>query len=433
MERSGRTVHLEPRVMRLLVRLHHAHGEVLTRDRLFESVWDGRFVSENSLTNAVSELRRALGDQAGQIETIPKVGYRLRATSPMPGPERLWRQIRWGAVASALALTSLLGLGAWWFAREPAFAPQDGYVASLSLPRRGPPNREAIRLLRASLHEQPDQAGIWAELSRRLYLEAHDNLDPRVFLDEAEHSARVAVALDPAEVRALRQLVILNTESGDLGSALNVAGSLLEVAPERADSHFALAYVLRYAGLLEAAATECRIAFRLGGLTPALRSCAVPLYRSGSFEQARQFVDLDHGSQWALHQEALIRIYEGRLEDAARAFRRLPAESPFNGLLESCRRPGAGASLERVRELALKIDDPEAKHEVALLMVVCRRPDGALSLLGQAADDGHCLPTVPEVEAPFRALLHHDGWEQTEARIRHCRRRLSAPTHAVSS
>jgi len=76
------TVTLEPKVMRVLLRLAERPGEVVTKEDLFRDVWDGAYVTEDVLTRAVGELRRLFGDEAGKprvIETIRKSGYRLIA------------------------------------------------------------------------------------------------------------------------------------------------------------------------------------------------------------------------------------------------------------------------------------------------------------------------------------------------------------------
>lgn len=79
---------LEPRLMQLLCLLADAKGQVLTRDTLMESLWPRVIVNENSLTRAISDLRKALVLPAGftqatanpgLIETVPKRGYRLNA------------------------------------------------------------------------------------------------------------------------------------------------------------------------------------------------------------------------------------------------------------------------------------------------------------------------------------------------------------------
>jgi len=75
------TRRLEPRLMKLLCVLAHRQGEVLTREQLDDLLWPDSIVNENSLTRAISELRRKLTPPSASasvfIETIPKKGYRL--------------------------------------------------------------------------------------------------------------------------------------------------------------------------------------------------------------------------------------------------------------------------------------------------------------------------------------------------------------------
>ena len=59
MERDWETVHLEPKVMQVLIALASEPGEVVTREHLRKAVWPDVFVGEDVLIRAVSELRRA--------------------------------------------------------------------------------------------------------------------------------------------------------------------------------------------------------------------------------------------------------------------------------------------------------------------------------------------------------------------------------------
>jgi Tol biopolymer transport system component/DNA-binding winged helix-turn-helix (wHTH) protein len=80
MEKDGETVHLEPKVMQVLLALASEPGEVVTRERLRTIVWPDVFVGEDVLIRAISELRRAFSDDPREpsvIQTVPKVGYRL--------------------------------------------------------------------------------------------------------------------------------------------------------------------------------------------------------------------------------------------------------------------------------------------------------------------------------------------------------------------
>ena len=80
--RDGDERHLENRLMQTLVFLAENNGQVVSRERFFDSVWRGLVVNEEALSRAISLLRTALGDSAHRpeyIQTIPGVGYRLIA------------------------------------------------------------------------------------------------------------------------------------------------------------------------------------------------------------------------------------------------------------------------------------------------------------------------------------------------------------------
>lgn len=79
-ERGEKSVHIKPKPMAVLECLLAAGGEPVTRNELFDTVWPGGEVSDDTLTRCVVELRKAFGDTARDhqvIETIPKLGFRL--------------------------------------------------------------------------------------------------------------------------------------------------------------------------------------------------------------------------------------------------------------------------------------------------------------------------------------------------------------------
>jgi len=74
------TTQLELKVMDVFVCLAERAGEVLTRQEIVDRVWATEFISDNTLTHAITEIRNALGDDARNpsfIETIHRRGYRL--------------------------------------------------------------------------------------------------------------------------------------------------------------------------------------------------------------------------------------------------------------------------------------------------------------------------------------------------------------------
>ncbi len=109
---EGELVALEPKVMTLLVYLAQNAGSTISREQLFEAIWPGVVVSDDTLTQAVTKLRKAFKDDAKHpryIQTVPKRGYRLCAavtpvggTLPTPRANGRYRPRRF--VVAALAL-----------------------------------------------------------------------------------------------------------------------------------------------------------------------------------------------------------------------------------------------------------------------------------------------------------------------------------------
>lgn len=80
--REGQTVKLEARTMRLLLCLAEHAGETVGTDELMDRVWSGTIVTQDSIYQAVTSLRRLLGDDPKKptyIATVPRRGYRMVA------------------------------------------------------------------------------------------------------------------------------------------------------------------------------------------------------------------------------------------------------------------------------------------------------------------------------------------------------------------
>ncbi len=87
---EGKTSQVEPRLIQILICLASQPGRVVSRQELIKKIWPDSIVCEESLTKAISSLRRILRDQPSDptvIETIRKGGYRLIAeVTPEPQP-----------------------------------------------------------------------------------------------------------------------------------------------------------------------------------------------------------------------------------------------------------------------------------------------------------------------------------------------------------
>jgi DNA-binding winged helix-turn-helix (wHTH) protein/Tol biopolymer transport system component len=125
---------IEPRVMQVLVALARGEGGVLSRDQLIELCWGGRLVSDDAINSSVAKVRALAAltaPSAFEIETIPRVGYRLHAraepdaqatvSSAAPAAETASR-LPWRYAAGVVMLLAVGMVG--FFVLRPLFAPQ---------------------------------------------------------------------------------------------------------------------------------------------------------------------------------------------------------------------------------------------------------------------------------------------------------------------
>lgn len=193
---GGRT--LEPRVMQVLVALGREPGVIVGRDTLIDRCWGGRIVGENAIQRTIS-LLRALGAESGafEIETITKVGYRLKLADGGPAvppvlPNRRTMLLGAGALVAATAT------GGWLL--RPSAARREAerlHAASVAVLRRDGQASigQAVDLLERAVRADPGYADGWAEL-------ANARLQLLAYLAEPEHETRIAALRRDAQ-RAL--------------------------------------------------------------------------------------------------------------------------------------------------------------------------------------------------------------------------------------
>src|SRR5882672_1091497 len=78
--RGGESIAVEPQVFDLLIYLVENRDRVVTKDDLIETIWDGRIVSESTLTSRINAARKAVGDSGKDqavIRTIARKGFRF--------------------------------------------------------------------------------------------------------------------------------------------------------------------------------------------------------------------------------------------------------------------------------------------------------------------------------------------------------------------
>jgi DNA-binding winged helix-turn-helix (wHTH) protein len=87
---AGEARPLEPKSFRLLQFLIENRGRAVPKEEILAAVWPETFVSDNALTRAVAQIRKALGDDAREpryIGTVPTIGYRFLPELAPPAVE----------------------------------------------------------------------------------------------------------------------------------------------------------------------------------------------------------------------------------------------------------------------------------------------------------------------------------------------------------
>ncbi len=127
LDRAGRPAALRAQALKVLLVLGEHAGQVVSKDELLRRVWGDVVVTEDSLVQAVGDIRRLLGSAGGALRTVPRRGYVLDAeavpdrdshataipTDPppaSPSSKRLSRRVAW-SVAPIAVVAALLFAG----------------------------------------------------------------------------------------------------------------------------------------------------------------------------------------------------------------------------------------------------------------------------------------------------------------------------------
>ncbi len=168
------------------------------------------------------------------------------------------------------------------------------------------PNKDAIAVLEHVVEVDPTYAPAWEQLGLRCYYDADYSDGGEPMFQRSIKACSKAVELDPNRLVAAGQLVSNSVERGELGKAYQAAQALVKRRPDSAQTHMTMAYVYRYAGMLEQSANECNTALSLDPGNYTFRSCAWAFMEMGNTERAADFIRLDAGSEWASYATAIV-------------------------------------------------------------------------------------------------------------------------------
>lgn len=254
--------HLRPKSYRMLEVLWERRGALVSKDDLIAAVWTDVAVTDESLSQCISDIRRALGkDAAHLLRTVPCRGYVLD-TEPSGARTGLQRMPALLA-GVALAAAGLLWLGVATLPTGPSSpdpapqvqerpdAPAMAATASHAPDWRDRKANDDLReRLATTVANDPENAAAWAKLGQTWWLEVKYSAwgGGRRELDKALDALQRALALDGgAEAYHILSEIRLEAPYRDARSrvdALAMAQAAVTLAPNDPDALIALAAAL---------------------------------------------------------------------------------------------------------------------------------------------------------------------------------------------
>jgi len=308
----------------------------------------------------------------------------------------------------------------------------DLYLRAVAAAHDSDPNKEAIAMLERAVALDASYAPAWDQLCIRYYYDANYSNGGEEAFQHSNSACERALALDPNRIMAAGQLITNQVERGELAKAYPAAEALVRSRPESAQSHFTLAYVLRYAGMQEDAARECDIALGLDPRNYFFRSCAWAFMELGQTRRAMDFVQLDAGSEWAMYITPSILLREGKLAEAREAVKRMPSNPRYHrDLLEACLGLRPASELDRIAHEAETTfpagTDPEPWYYQGSLFAFCGKKNAAIHMLQAAVEQNYCAYSALLSDPLLAKLRSSPEFDKVLTDAHQCRESVGKP------
>jgi tetratricopeptide (TPR) repeat protein len=306
----------------------------------------------------------------------------------------------------------------------------DLYLRSIAVPRDVAPNKDAIAMLERAVGIDASYAPAWEALGVRYYYDSNYADGGEPMLKRSDSALERALALDPNLIPAAGQLITNQMDRGDIGQAYSQASALVKRLPKSARAHFSLAYILRYAGLLDESARECDTALALDRNSQ-FRSCSWAFMQLGEPQRAMEFVRLDAGSDWAARTTAFILLEQRKLGEARQTIQRT-SDRPLLGrdLLLACLDPQQTSQLDgaakKSEAAALAGVDAEPRYFVGALLSYCGQNDAAVRLLRSAIRQNYCAYIALQSDPLLAKLRGTPEFSELLSAAKECQSRFLA-------
>jgi DNA-binding winged helix-turn-helix (wHTH) protein/TolB-like protein len=266
------------------------------------------------------------------------------------------------------------------------------FLHSITVPLDPEPNQTAIQQLERSVSLDSHYAPAWGELGWRYYIDYHYGNGGEAAVAKALDAYKHESELDPDWPQVS---TTIRVEQGDLEGAHDQAAAFLEKHPNTSLAHYAMSYVLRYAGLLDEAGKQCDNAVAIDPGFNVFRSCATVFTLQGDYQHARGYIRLDENSGVAALFRTMIALRTGDTKGAL-AESSLVSQSgyQFVKLLRLYLNHATEAELSKAAA-EIELDprssrDAEELYRNAEILSFCGQSDAALRELQKAIHGSYC-------------------------------------------
>ncbi|MBZ5629450.1 MAG: protein kinase [Acidobacteriia bacterium] len=309
----------------------------------------------------------------------------------------------------------------------------DLYLRGSALPHDVAPNSTAVTMLERSVELDAKFAPAWDALGLRYYYEAQYSGGGQAALDKSAAAYEKALALDENLISSAAHLIRLRAEGGQIVKAYREAVELVKRRPENAQAHFTLAYVLRYAGILQDAAKECDAALALDPGNYDFRSCSFVFFELGNTTRALEYVHLDSGSDWAASVFPALLIRENKADEARVAATKISSRPAwYASLLQACLKPVSPAEMHRLTQAAapglMSQRDPEFRYYHGSLLAWCGEVDTAAALIHSAIQQNYCSNTALQTDPALAKLRAAPDYAALKAEAKQCQDKFNSET-----
>ncbi len=333
------------------------------------------------------------------LEAVEVKNDRLVWTGTLTGPANNLMTLR-NQMAKKVRQELLPALGIGGGPAEASSAPANReayevYLRSTAIPHDAGPNQDAIRMLEKAVQLDPNYAPAWEALGLRYHYDAIYAGGGAAGYERSNAAYQRALALEPGRTNSAGSLAMNLAETGNLEKAYEDARELVNRRHNSAFAHFALAYVLRYAGLLDRAQGECDKALAIDPTNYYWRSCAFAYFEQGKLARAMEYLNLDAGSEYSNAVKVTVLMREGKMTEARQAAQSM-TESPtwMRAFLIGCLDKVPESKRHRLAESAENALMPEhnsaLKYYEGAVLAACGEKQIAYTFLRKAISDRYC-------------------------------------------